>query len=132
MSSKINLDKICAEFGMDLLNKNIADSLTFEKRKKKVKSFETEITKALGIIVEDGPFAFLIWLESQKDDPHIAMMSITKELLLKLKLIEDSNIDIEKKFLKLSEDLTKTLFVKTILEKMLIYARYKAKAMQHE
>ena len=130
--NKINLDKTCAEFGMDLLNKNIADSLTFEERKKKVKSFETEITKALGIIVEDGPFAFLIWLESQKNEPHIAMMSTAKELLFKLKLIEDSNIDIEKKFLKLSEDLTKTLFVKTILEKMLIYARYKAKAMQHE
>ena len=192
-----NLDKICAEYGMDLLNlpaelyektngliksssnfsdfknKNynefdLSDSLKkflgyglidplkylqnkingekFDKLKEKdhplsfdSKSFETEITKALGILVEDGPFAYFIWLKSQDKEPHQAMLIQTARILEKLNLIEnilpEENIKskLEEAFLeKISTDLTKTLFVKTILEKMLIYARYKAKAMQHE
>jgi hypothetical protein len=101
--------------------------------------FETEITKALGILVEDGPFAYFIWLKSQDKEPHQAMLIQTAIILEKLNLIEnilpEENIKskLEEAFLeKISTDLTKTLFVKTILEKMLIYARYKAKAMQHE
>ena len=191
-----NLDKICAEYGMDLLNlpkklydetnnlvksssnfadfkrknydkTNWKDSLKnfleyglisleylqskingekFNKLKEKEnplsfdsKSFETEITKALGILVEDGPFAYFIWLKSQDKEPHRAMLIQTARILMALNLISDIPPDkdlkkgLENAFLeKISTDLTKTLFVKTILEKMLIYARYKAKAVQHE
>ena len=198
-----NLDKICAEYGMDLLNfpaelygainglikesSNISalkkqytisinkDDTEEEKREKKKKekfgnyilsilkykyrmennfqkfknkenplsfdskTFETEITKALGILVEDGPFAYCIWLKSQDKEPHQAMIIQTARILMELNLIDNISSDdnlkekLEKAFLEqISTDLTKTLFVKTILEKMLIYARYKAKAMQHE
>ena len=192
-----NLDKICAEYGMDLLNlpkklyyetnnlvksssnyddfkmknydeTNWNDSLKnfleyglispleylqnkingekFDKLKEKdhplsfdSKTFETEITKALGILVEDGPFAYFIWLKSQDKEPHQAMLIQTARILMALNLIKDISTDknlkeeLEKAFLEqISTDLTKTLFVKTILEKMLIYARYKAKAMEHE
>jgi len=101
-------------------------------------NFETEITKALGILVEDGPFAYMIWLKSQDREPHIAMLIQTARILAELKVIDkietSKNLkeEIEKGFLNLSEDLSKLLFVKTILEKMLIYARYKAKAMENE
>lgn len=102
-------------------------------------SFETEITKALGILVEDGPFAYMIWLKSQDKEPHRAMLIQTARILNELKLIkeikpnENLKEKLEEIFLEnIAEDLTKILFVKTILEKMLIYARYKAKAMQHE
>ncbi len=102
-------------------------------------SFETEITKALGILVEDGPFAYMIWLKSQDKEPHRAILIQTARILNGLKLIEEIKTNenlkekLEEKFLNdISVELTKTLFVKTILEKMLIYARYKAKAMQHE
>jgi hypothetical protein len=190
-----NLDKICAEYGMDLLNlpkklydetnnlvkssSNFADfkRKNYDKtnwkdslknfleyglinpleylqnkinREKKIdelkeknhplnfdsKSFETEITKALGILVEDGPFAYFIWLKSQDKEPHQAMIIQTARILMELNLIKDISTDkdlkeeLEKAFLEeISTDLTKTLFVKTILEKVLIYARYKAKAM---
>ncbi len=103
------------------------------------KEFETEITKALGILVEDGPFAYIIWLKAQDKEPHRAMLIQTARILQELKIINsispDGNLKdkIEKAFLnEISTDLTKTLLVKTVLEKMLIYARYKAKAMQHE
>ena len=102
-------------------------------------AFETEINKALGILVEDGPFAYIIWLKSQDKEPHRAMLIQTAIILQKLGIINtissDENLKdkIEKAFLdEISTDLTKTLLVKTVLEKMLIYARYKAKAMQHE
>ena len=195
---KINLDKICAKYGMDLLKlpeelyentntivkessnftdfreKNYNDTdwkdflkdffgyglinplkslknkikneYDFNKLKDKDKPlsfdskiFETEITKALGIIVEDGPFAYFIWLKSQDREPHQAMLIQTARILQELNLInkipanENLKEKLEDAFLEeISEDLTKTLFVKTIIEKMLIYARYKAKAMQHE
>ncbi len=192
----INLDKTCAEFGIDLLElfkklyektniiiksssdlddfkiKNyswtekeskcqnfysfnlinplkevqvkIKNNNEFNKLKNKdnplnfdPKIFETEITKALGILVEDGPFAYMIWLKSEDKEPHRAMLIQTARILHKLKLIEiDTSNDLKEKiensFLnEISSDLTKTLFTKTILEKMLIYARYKAKALQH-
>ena len=67
------------------------------------------------------------------------MLIQTARILMELNLIKDISTDkdlkeeLEKAFLEeISSDLTKILFVKTILEKMLIYARYKAKAMQHE
>ncbi|WP_022854095.1 hypothetical protein [Thermodesulfatator atlanticus] len=192
---KVNLDKICAEYGMDLLqfpeslyneakkilqdsdNKedfegknydesnwavnlkefkdyNLIDPLQnwknrlsndneFNKLKEKPPSFnsstfETEITKALGILVEDGPFAYMIWLKSQDREPHRAMLIQTARILAEINLIEkinpDSNLkqEIESRFIDLSRVLSKLLLAKTILEKMLIYARYKAKAMENE
>ena len=196
----INLDKICAEFGMDLLSlpnrlyiksceviknsnnkdeflnldyavnefekkledffkdnlidplKNLKDKIrkaddqeeVYNKLKREppklpAKDYETEITKALGILIEDGPFAYLIWLKSEDKEPHRAMLIQTARILQKLNLIgninteDDLKEEIETSFLnEITSDLTKTLFTKTILEKMLIYARYKAKAMQHE
>jgi len=193
--NNINLDKTCAEYGMDLLalynkvykklnyiikncsdlsefkSKRYEDEETnpktkefgdyflgiikdiikdnaneFKKLQKKekpltfdAKTFETEITKALGILVEDGPFAYMIWLKSQDKEPHRAMLIQTARVLKELNLIreieptENLKEKLENIFLgDISSGLTKTLFVKTILEKMLIYARYKAKAMQHE
>ncbi len=189
-----NLDKICAEYGMELLafpkklyeetykilqecntkndfnDKNYNDSqwsedlkafrnyqlvdpledlrrrlnnISFDNIKDNPpllnsSNYETEITKALGILVEDGPFAYMIWLKSQDKEPRRAMLIQTARILAKLKITEniDVNEDLKKKiedeFLKLSRDLSILLLAKTILEKMLIYARYKAKAMQHE
>ena len=192
---KVNLDKICAEYGMDLLkfpeslyneakkilqdsdskedfeskdydesnwtvnlkefkNYNLIDPLQdlktkirkdnqFYKLKEKPPSFnsstfETEITKALGILVEDGPFAYMIWLKSQDKEPRRAMLIQTARILAELNFIEkinpDSNLkqEIESRFIDLSRVLSKLLLAKTILEKMLIYARYKAKAMENE
>ncbi len=193
--NKINLDKICAEYGMDLLkfpeslyneakkilqdsdnkedfegknydesnwteglkefkNYNLINPLQnwknmlsndnrFNKLKEKPplfnsSTFENEITKALGILVEDGPFAYMIWLKSQDKEPHRAMLIQSARILAELKLItkietnQDLKQEIENHFIGLSDDLSKLLFAKTVLEKMLIYARYKVKAMQHE
>ena len=142
------------------LKKRLVDDFNFskinviEKEKQRIKTiiknfnekfdfsasnFETEITKALGILVEDGPFAYMIWLKSQDKEPHRAMLIQTARVLKELNLIreieptENLKEKLENIFLgDISSGLTKILFVKTILEKMLIYARYKAKAMQHE
>jgi len=198
--NEINLDKICAEYGMDLVRitkeiykkateilsltntygeflqsnyQNIDDKINdflshklinplenlkksinklaedkkkaeeFERLRQKPPTFapdtfETEITKALGILIEDGPFAYLIWLKSQDKEPHQAMLIQTARLLAQVKMIEidktkDVKEELENKFLnEIGSDLNKLILTKTLLEKMLIYARYKTKAMQYE
>lgn len=80
----------------------------------------------------------MIWLKSQDKEPHQAMLIQTGRILGELNVIkkigtnENLKAKIEDKFLNALSDLTKALFIKTILEKMLTYARYKAKAMQNE
>jgi len=198
--NEINLDKICAEYGMDLVRitkeiykkateilsltntygeflqsnyQNIDDKINdflshklinplenlkksinklaedkkkaeeFERLRQKPPTFapdtfETEITKALGILIEDGPFAYLIWLKSQDKEPHQAMLIQTARLLAQVKMIEidktkDVKEELENKFLnEIGSDLNKLILTKTLFEKMLIYARYKTKAMQYE
>jgi predicted amino acid-binding ACT domain protein len=97
-----------------------------------VKEYEREINKALGILIEDGLFAYSIWLESEDKEPHRAMR-ITSLLLLKdssINLIQNSH-DLRKGILEeISKSIEKTLLARQLLERMLIYARYRAKALQ--
>ncbi len=127
-------------------NRIIKSDKDFEKLKQDIKkeklsfspeTFETEITKAISILVEDGPFAYIIWLKSQDKEPHRTMLIQTARLLNHLHLVgintnDDLKAKTEEEFLNIAEDITKTLFIKTVIERMLIYARYKAKAMQHK
>ncbi len=61
-----NLDKICAEYGFKILE-NVEEIENNKGKSDKAKDFEREITKALGILMEDGLFAYAIWLESKKE-----------------------------------------------------------------
>jgi len=189
----INLEKVCAEYGFDLImipykitvktddlikscnsleefknqkyhnldqkeqdfiNTKLIDKLVELQRKTKKENdfkrlkenslnfqpdiFENEITKALGILIEDGPFAYFIWLKSQDKEAHRAMLIQTARLLkYHLHFVIDLNKDIkevlENLFIyKISSDLNMLILAKTLIERMLIYARYKAKAMQKE
>jgi len=128
--NEINLDKICAEYGFKI------EEIT-GKEDKKLKELETAITNALGVLVEDGPLAFAIFLESRKgkNEPneYDKLIELTKDFL------KNESINILKNAGKLSEqllniatDISQLILTKTLLEKMLIYARYKTKAMQHK
>ena len=131
---KINLDKICAEYGMKIQEK-VKDA-----DKKKLKELETVITNALGVLVEDGPFAFAIFLESRKgkNEPneYDNLIELTKNFLsdesINLLSSTEKFANLSDLLLKITDDILKLILAKTLLEKMLIYARYKAKAMQRE
>lgn len=191
--SNINLEKVCAEYGFDLImipckitvktedlikscnsleefknqkyhnldqkeqdfiNTKLIDKLVELQRKTKKENdfkrlkenslnfqpdiFENEITKALGILIEDGPFAYFIWLKSQDKEPHRAMLIQTARLLkdhlhFDIDISADIKDTLEFLFVhNISSDLNMLILAKTVIERMLIYARYKAKAMQKE
>jgi len=123
-----NLDKISAKIGFEIVDNDIDD--------KTAREFEKEITKALGILMEDGLFAYAIWLESKRkkdDDVYSKIIEKSKELLKNANLIKnEDNRDLREIMLEISNKLQKTILAKQLLEKMLIYARYRAKALQSD
>ncbi len=123
MVTEYNLDRISAEIGFELAESN----------KNRAKDFERIITKALGILIEDGLFAYAIWLESENEKSIID--SSYKLLKDKLKLIKNNYESKKEKLRKaileeISSSIQKTLLARQLLERMLIYARYRAKALQ--
>jgi len=119
-----NLDKICAEFAQ-----RIADELSksFNNNPKKA---EILINKALGVLQEQGLYAFVLFCMSRgKDEKDGAekLKTLTGELLKdELKLIGNGYILNE--IINLSANLDSLMLAIQVLEKTLIYARYHAKA----
>ncbi len=87
---------------------------------------ETLITKALGVLQEDGVYAFFLWTASKEDTIKTQAFSFLKDRgVLKdgadiLKIVRDG----------FNDDLDKLLFAKELLERTLVYARYHAKALK--
>jgi hypothetical protein len=127
-----NIDSFINELGYDMVKAMCGDG--------KLMGF---IDRALGVLVNDGVYAYYVFCRSQKE-------SKTKEIFIK-KVIEkinemddfknyfsnnqiqtNNNKHIETFFQSLSSDLHKLLFFRDILEQALIYARYHAKAYQHQ
>ncbi len=122
---EINLDNIAAEIGFDLAEVN----------KYNAKDFERIITKALGILVEDGLLAYAIWLESEDEEKIIdEIINKSYDLLKdKMGLIKNDyngKDKLRKAILyEISRDIRKTLLARQLLERMLTYAKYRAKAI---
>jgi hypothetical protein len=123
-----NLDKVVAEAGL-----NLADEI-ISRDKTKAKELEKIINKAIGILIEEGLLAYAIWLESENEEDIIkSSYNLLKD---KVGIInedykgkESLRIAILNEF---SSSIQKTLLAKQILERMLVYARYRAKALQKE
>ncbi len=117
------LDKIAAQYGYGL-----CEGFTSTNSKE----LEREINKALGVLIEDGPFAYSIWLESENKSPHKLMITKSLEILKTgISLTTKSNLR-EAILTDISSDLNKLFLTKQVLERMLVYARYRAKAIQKE
>ena len=125
VAEKPNLDQISAEIGFDLAEKN----------KERAKEFERIVTKALGILVEDGLLAYAIWLESEGESKIIKssfdlLRDKTGIIQKKYNDIKDTE-KLRKAILEeIASNIQKTLLARQLLERMLIYARYRAKALQ--
>ncbi|OKY78317.1 MAG: CRISPR-Cas system related protein, small subunit of CASCADE complex [Candidatus Methanohalarchaeum thermophilum] len=146
-----NLDAQCAEIGREIVfkSKEIASSTS---------DIENTIQKALGVLQEDGIYAFTVYLDSEggfkgRDDRR----NVENEILNNSLWILDDNFNLnthtqenssdesevqgssrglkEKKEVFdelndfLSSNLDNIFLAKDILEKTLIYARYHAKAL---
>jgi len=117
-----NLDYLCADYGQDIPQS---------------KENETIIQKSLGVLQEDGLFAFVLFLESKKDSKDrnlvIRILSNTREILNKVELISNPDEkNVRKNILEITKNIDNLFLAKNLIEKMLIYARYRAKALKNE
>ncbi|WP_041439369.1 hypothetical protein [Thermovibrio ammonificans] len=89
---------------------------------------ETEINKLLGVLANNGVYAMWVWARSRKDINDHALFN---ELMRVMKFVKEKSEEesFENYFQSISEDLHKLLFIKQLLEKTLIYARYHAKSL---
>ena len=116
-----NIDALISEISYKLIEK-ILDS----ENKTKLKNL---IDKSLGVLSNNGVYAYYVYIISQKSkEAEEIFLDIFEDIF---KMI-NSNFDKRKKqeyFQQISEDIYKLLFLKQLLEKTLIYARYHAKSL---
>ncbi|WP_190972274.1 hypothetical protein [Clostridium sp. HV4-5-A1G] len=118
METNNNLDSRINEYSYDMINNN--------RDKKDVINL---IDKALGVLSNDGVYGYYVYCKSKKNND--ISKAFIEDIVEKFK----NDIDIDYKngcdefFIKLSENLNSLLFFKDIIERILIYARYHAKAL---
>ena len=122
-----NLDKLCAKYGYEFAEKV---SQAFNSDAKKAESL---LTKALGVLQEQGLYAFALFCESRgsaESNGAKKITEITTKLLNELNLISNTNLLEEiRKDNGLASRLEDLILAIQMLEKSLIYARYHAKAL---
>lgn len=119
----LSLDQISAKIGFNLADKN----------ESKAKEFERLVTKALGVLIEDGLLAYVIWLESENESSVIdCSFTLLKEEAKLIKKNYGNNAEKLRKAIldEITPSIQKTLLARQLLERMLVYARYRAKALQ--
>lgn len=133
--SKKNLDLECAKVGKKIVEERKEDA------DKKIKNV---VENSLGVLQEDGIYAFYVYLfsegaQNEKNNSYV----IAKRTWNFLKEGDNDEFGmdfVEKDFNKnrvykdlenkVLNDLDRTFFVKEILENILVYGRYHAKALK--
>jgi len=114
---------------LDALINKIGYEIVEEIRKKgndKTK-YKNEIEKALGVLSSDGVYACYVYVKSKGvGDVFLEKIKPVAGEYCSVSLQDDNW---QKFFENLSEDINSLLFFREILEKILIYARYHAKAV---
>ncbi len=107
-----NLEALISKISFEIVNEGILD--------------ENEINKLLGVLANDGVYAMWVYAKSQKDIEEEELFGKLKEVLKIVTELADD--DYERYFQEVSKEITNLLFLKQLLEKTLIYARYHARA----
>jgi hypothetical protein len=119
-----NLDRLAAKYAQEVI-KNSKD-----------KDIENTVTKALGVLQENGVYACFLYLMAKEDEKREKvvvnnMLGLLDELNFgwgKPNNPSDNKEVLEYIISKVTVDLERLLLAKETLEQMLIYARYGAKA----
>ncbi len=98
---------------------------------------ENEINKLLGVLASDGVYAMWVYamdkFNNKKNKIEVLIEELNEfvnvEMPNNLKGNQHSNTRYNQYFKKLAEDLNKLLFMKELLEKVLVYAIYHRRAM---
>lgn len=125
------LDLKCASYGEEIIKK-----IDRPAEKNKIMSM---VNKALGVLMEDGLYAFALYTKSESGDGK-AEERAAKFLYQKTHaLLKDGDIALitNNDYLsairsELGNSVDKLLLAKELVERTLVYARYHAKALQEE
>ncbi|SHH22193.1 hypothetical protein SAMN02745221_01958 [Thermosyntropha lipolytica DSM 11003] len=84
------------------------------------------INKLLGVLANDGVYAMWVYAKGEKQIDEGKLMEGLHEVL---QIVDPGcNTDYERFFHEVSKNINNLLFLRELLEKVLIYARYHAKA----
>ena len=90
---------------------------------------ENEINKLLGILSSDGVYAMWVYAMDKVKEKKDKIENLLKKLNEFVNVEMTNNAIDNSYFQTLAQDLNKLLFMKELLEKVLIYARYQVRAM---
>lgn len=122
-----NLDFECIKIAQEIVQGTVSSS-SDEKKK-----LENNLRKALGVLQEDGVYAMFLWLENKDKTVREKLTCFLNEPEIKRYLLNNSE-EFGENFVafcmslaEVAKDMDKLLFVKRIIERILIYALYHAK-----
>jgi len=146
--AQLNLDRLAAEHAQNIICRLVMEDKDGKKRedneekKKAASSADNTVTKALGVLQENGVYAcFLYLMAKEKENGEVVVEEMLK-LLDRLGFgwgkptdehgNVDTNTDVVLKHIteKVTVRLDRLLLAKETLAQMLIYARYGAKAFR--
>lgn len=111
-----NIDFIAAKSGFEIV----------EKAKNAGRGdIETSVNKSLGVLSSNGIYALWLFIQSEELDEIINLINILTNFGIELNGSNPEDI-----IINLSNDVNILLFINDLIEKTLIYARYRAKAIQ--
>ena len=113
----INLDMKCAKAGRDMIDKGLTGKKSSEQ--------ENIVQKSLGVLLENGPYAMYIFCKS-KDYSGVNKYMQALFSDEDIQLGESGPLD--RRLESIANDLETLLFAKNLMERILTYARYHAKA----
>lgn len=121
----LNLDRLAAQRAQALINntRNISAG-----------KIDTAVTKALGILQQDGFYACFLFLLAKKPDGATVIVSELVNLLQGMHFNWQTPQNMTEQFVlayvtdEVTENIERMLLAKETAEQMLIYARYGAKA----
>ncbi|MBK3331981.1 hypothetical protein GWK41_02730 [Persephonella atlantica] len=115
-----NIETLTSKKAYEIVNK-----INKSSNKTKLKNL---IDKSLGVLSNNGVYAYYVYIVSQKSEEATELfLDNLKEIFDVIDNYDPS--DKENYFQNTSQDIHKLLFLKQLLEKTLIYARYHAKAL---
>lgn len=128
----INLDFLCMKTAQDMV------TCKGEARDK-----ENVATKALGVLLENGPYGLMLYLETYSDKQkgiakhyQSSLLSLCSEERVQAYINSDNRVPNGENFKgitdwlrSIAQDLDRYLFVKQLWQQTLTYARYHAKAL---
>jgi len=125
-----NIDSIVNNLGFQLVKK-IEEAGNKNSKKKLMNNIE----KSLGVLVNDGVYAYYVFCKAQdkkvRNDFQKIFIDLPMNKLKEFVMPESKNFEekSEEFFQSLSGNLSNLLFFHQLLERALIYARYHAKAI---